>query len=251
MIRKEQDGISWLQYELLSDFQKLKHAVFLKNGGSSSGSFSSLNMSAYVGDCDQSVEKNRERAAACLECTQWTVPRCVHGTEVKEVSERESYDSYTCDGLITKTPGLGLLITHADCQSAIFYDPIEHALAAVHSGWRGSVSNIYAHTVLMMQSRYGSKPENLLVGVSPSLCPDSAEFIHYKKELPQHFWKYQIKENYFDFWQISRMQLKECGLLPDHIEIAELSTYHNSSDYFSFRREGKTGRHGTLALICT
>ncbi len=251
MIKKEQDGIFWKEFELLADFRELKHGVFLRQGGKSCGEFSSLNVSTSVGDCTQSVAQNRERLAACLGCTEWVIPKMTHGNKVLEVAQKNVLSPPVCDGVMTHVPNLGLLVTHADCQAAIFYDPVVRALATVHSGWRGSVANIYAKTVSAMKQTFGSKPENLLVGVSASLCPESAEFIHYEKELPREFWNYQTKKNHFDFWQISRMQLLQSGLLKNHIEIAEESTFFNKEEYFSFRREGVTGRHGTLALICT
>ena len=121
---------------------------------------------------------------------------------------------------------------YADCQIALIYDPVNHAAANIHSGWRGSVANIFQEAILGMQQNYGSHPSNLLVCISPSLGPDEAEFIHYRKELPEPFWDYQVRPTYFDFWSITEAQLQAAGILPHHIEIARISTHANSKDFF-------------------
>lgn len=145
--------------------------------------------------------------------------------------------------------GLGLTILHADCQVALFYDPIQHAITVTHCGWRGSVQNIYQESIAAMRSLYGTKAENLLVGISPSLGPSASQFIHYQRELPESFYPFQVKPLYFDFWAISKWQLRECGVLPHHIEIAEICTYSHPEDFFSYRRIKTSGRHATIASL--
>ncbi len=116
------------------------------------------------------------------------------------------------------------MIRHADCQATIFYDPEHNAIANVHCGWRGNVQNIYRATAFEMRKTFSSKPENILVGISPSLGPEKSEFINYRKEFPESFLPYEIKPTYFDLWAISRMQLEASGILPHHIEVASICT---------------------------
>ncbi|MBX9642076.1 MAG: polyphenol oxidase family protein, partial [Mycobacteriaceae bacterium] len=175
--------------------------------------------------------------------------RANHGKSIAVIDEHSPEEVVNYDGLITSTPGVTLMMRHADCQIALFYDPKNHAAANVHAGWRGSVANIYAETVQQMQQVYGSYPSDLLVCVSPSLGPDEAEFIHYRSELPEEFWAFQVRPTYFDFWSISEFQLQAAGILPHHIEVARLSTYSNPHDYFSYRRDKKTGRHATCMTL--
>jgi copper oxidase (laccase) domain-containing protein len=59
----------------------------------------------------------------------------------------------------------------------------------------------------------------------------------------------QKKAYYFDFWKISRWQLEEAGILPAHIQIAEIDTYVNEKDFFSFRKSTPTGRQSTVAFL--
>ena len=151
--------------------------------------------------------------------------------------------------MITQKTDLALMILHADCQAAIFYDPVHGAIANVHSGWRGNVKNIYLATIQKMARVFGSKPQDLLVEISPSLGPDNSEFRNYRTELPQEFWEFQVRPEYFDLWAIARHQLEQCGVLSHHIQIAEICTFANPQDYFSYRRDKIIGSHATLAKI--
>jgi len=172
-----------------------------------------------------------------------------HGIHIHTLHYDSPSEIDNCDGFITKERGIASLIKHADCQACIMYDPIQHIVANIHAGWRGSVQNIYATAIKQLGEQYNSQPENLLVCISPSLGPSAAEFSNYKEELPESMWEFQDRKHYFNFWEISRSQLIKCGILPHHIEIAEKCTYSNEEDYFSYRREGLTGRHGTIVLL--
>lgn len=222
----------------------LTHASFLRHGGVSKNSFSSLNFGATQGDDPKDVAENRRVACATLNVPKLASLYQVHSDTIVEASDQKP----KADALITNRPNIGLLILHADCQAAILYDPIHHALANVHCGWRGNVANIYRKTVERMHAQYGTNPADLLVAISPSLGPQAAEFKHYRDEFPDSLWQFQ-KENYFDLWALSRHQLEEAGVLSHHIEIAGVCTYSNPDDYFSYRRVKKSGRHGTIAML--
>ena len=173
----------------------------------------------------------------------------VHGADVIEVRPGEVGLVGEGDALIISQPGQAVMVKHADCQAALFYDPVEKVAAAVHSGWRGSVQNIYRVVVEHLRAAHRCRPENLLVGISPSLGPQKAEFVNFRTELPEPFWEYQVRPNYFDFWEISRRQLEVAGLLPHHIEIAGICTYSNPDDWFSYRRDRTTDRNGTVIQL--
>lgn len=247
MLRKKQGEIEWLEFESLQQFSKLRHAVFLRHGGVSSGPFASLNVSASVGDNPAAVRENRRRIEEIFPGRGLVVPRIVHGVDVEVVRSPFSVKK-NCDGLLTEKEGLSLLITHADCQAALFYDPIQHLLANVHCGWRGNVQNIYGKTVDLFKAR-GSCPENIFVCISPSLGPSKAEFMHYETEWPRSFWDFRVDNSRFDLWSLSRFQLEAAGVLSKHIEQASICTYEEKTDYFSYRRDKITGRQGTVAQL--
>jgi YfiH family protein len=248
MLRKECDGVQWLEFELFSDCRKLKHGVFTRHGGVSSDSFSSLNVSSSVGDDPQKTAINRQKIEKIIGSPLTRINMC-HGKIVKIIEEFPYTTNPVCDAIATHLPHIGLMITHGDCQAAIFYDPIKHVVANAHSGWRGSVQNIYGEVIKQMKERYGCCPRNLLVGIAPSLGPQRSEFINYRTELPEHFLKYQVKPAYFDFWHISADQLLESGVLPNHIQIAGICTYEHEGDFYSYRRDKKAGRNATVASL--
>ena len=245
MIRKEKEGVHWLEFELFQDIPGMVHAVFLRHGGYSKGQFASFNLSYHLGDDREYVKANLDKAKRLLGIERFFWGNQVHGAKVETV-DRQMKHIPECDGLATKSTSMGLMIHHADCQAAIFCDPVERVIAAAHSGWRGSVANIYSNLIAHMQKTSGSKSENLLVGISPSLGPQSAQFINYKTELPEFFWQYQVKPLYFDFWAISKQQLIDCGISPHHIEIAGIDTMSCPEDYYSYRYAKVRGGHGTV-----
>lgn len=250
MINKFQEGLQWLEFELLAPFQFLKHAVFLRHGGCSEGPFDSLNLSTSKGDHPNIVAANLAKVKKVLSIDRLAAAQQVHSDGIVFV-DNQSYNFLgSHDALLTQQLNIGLKVTHADCQAAIFYDPIQHALATVHCGWRGQVCNIYGKVVNAMAAKYHSKPENIHVAIAPSLGPQHSEFINYRNEFPEAFWKFQVKPNYFNLWAIGFWQLTQAKILVSHIQMAEICTYANPLDYFSYRRsKGATGVHGTIAVL--
>ncbi len=234
MKRKKKNGIVWLEFELLGLFPEVKQAVFLN---------------LELGE--KSSPENLKHALKLLEIEKGVKLKQCHKADIKEVRGVDQtlthFDDF--DGVVTNQKEIGLLIRHADCQGAIFYDPVNHALGNVHCGWRGSVLNIYQKIIIKMKTLYGTDPSDLIVCIGPSLGPENAEFKHYKEELPESFWEFQVRPTYFDFWEISRMQLTKAGVPKEQIEIAEICTYENHKEYFSYRRNKATPHHGTLVAL--
>lgn len=249
MQRKVKNGIHWLQFDLLADIPNLKHAVLLRHGGVSEGPYTSLNLGDHVGDNTEDVSNNLRKVVEVMEVSKLIYSKQCHGISINEIKSESIDNALQGDALTTVMSDIGLMIHHADCQAAIIYDPIHHAVANVHAGWRGNVQNIYSKVIQFMKDTYGSNPKDLLVCISPSLGPEHSQFINYRKELPEPFWDFQIKPEYFDLWEISRWQLTNAGVLASHIEIASICTYANPKDYFSYRRDHTTGRHGTFVAL--
>lgn len=247
MQRVSHGDLVYLTFDLLADCPRVAHGTFLRHGGVSEGPFATLNFGITQGDDPLHVAENVRRALTALNLTCYASSYQVHGRHVAEVAT--SGTTASCDGMMTRVSNLALLVQHADCQASLFYDPIHHALATIHCGWRGSVQNIYQETVDKMRALYSSNPADILVCISPSLGPDAAEFINFQKELPEHFWPFQIRPTYFDFWEISRWQLSQAGILPHHIEIAGICTYKETEDCFSYRRLKRSGRHATIGAL--
>jgi purine-nucleoside/S-methyl-5'-thioadenosine phosphorylase / adenosine deaminase len=254
MQRHQLNEIEWLEFELLSDLPKVKHAVFLRQGGISQGPYASLNTGLHLQDNSEHVQNNLQLIQNQLrtEVPNWShfvYGKGIHGKSISLVDQKSPQELIDYDGIMTAIPSLSLMMKHADCQVALFYDPKNHAAANIHAGWRGNVANIYRDAVQRMKGEFNSHPANLLVCISPSLGPDRSEFINYRTELPEEFWTFQVRPTYFDLWAIAEYQLQEAGILPHHIEVARLCTFSNSHDFFSHRRDKITGRHATCITL--
>ena len=222
-------------------------ATFSRHGGVSEPPYHSRNVGLHVGDDQARVLQNRALLKEELGLVRLVSAKQVHGESILHVdwlpAADEEHAEY--DALMTKIPGLGLMIQQADCQAVMLYDPEHGAVANIHSGWRGSVANIIAKTVAAMIAAYGTKPANLFAAISPSLGPCCGEFVNYQQELPPAFHGYQTQPNHFDFWAISRDQLRDTGVRSEQIEIAGRCTVCDGN-YFSYRREGVTGRFASV-----
>jgi len=228
----------------------LTGGFFTRHGGVSPAPFDSLNVSYGVGDDAERVECNRTRLKECLGLKSLISARQVHADRILSIGEPQmtDFEHAGYDALITNQPRVGLLIQQADCQAVVLFDPVNRVVANVHSGWRGSVANIIAKTIARMTVDFGSNPALLSAAISPSLGPCCAEFVHFLSELPKEFHGVQVRPAYFDFWAISRKQLQQAGVLPVQIKTAGVCT-RCDLNYFSYRREGKTGRSATVVAL--
>ena len=224
-------------------------------GGQSSKPYHSFNLSYGVGDTNASVTENRERLKRKYAIPYLLSARQIHGDSIflldEPLSKDREVDNY--DALITDQEGVGLLIQQADCQAITLFDPDRPAIAAIHSGWQGTVKNITGKTVALLSRKFGSSPSQIEAHISPSLGPCCAEFVNHALELPSSFLAFQETKNHFNFWKISSMQLVEAGLLEKNIQISGVCT-SCSTDYFSYRRacrngDGVTGRCATLISL--
>ncbi len=170
-----------------------------------------------------------------------------HGSFVAAIPPDEESSQY--DGVVTQEQNYALLVTHADCQAAIFYDPVTRSIGCIHAGWRGNVQDIYGKAILKMKDLFGTLPSNLFVGISPSLGPCCAEFLNHQQELPSQFLPFQVKSFHFDLWKISRSQLMKAGVPSDQIEIAQLCTRCHPMGFYSHRRDKTKYRHTTMVAL--
>jgi polyphenol oxidase len=234
-----------------SSLLPIPHGMFRRDGGISSAPFASLNFSDDIGDQQERVQANRTQALKALQLRGLISVRQVHGDQVLVAqpahlsNEAEGYDA-----IISTLPGIGLLIQQADCQAVLLHAPRRGVVAAIHCGWRGSVTDIIGKTIHRLQTTCGVNPADLRVAISPSLGPCCAQFIHYQQELPSWMHAFQVQPRYFDFWAISQHQLIAAGVPANQIDIAAVCT-RCDYNFFSYRRaryhnNGITGRNGSI-----
>lgn len=247
----------------LNTFPKLVHGVFSRSGGYSEGPFFGLNVGLNTGDDPDIVNRNRALMLSSIGLTRGLFLHQDHGTEIAVIkSEKDAADRvwngqgagpskiYNADAAVTNLKGLGLVIQVADCQAVVLYDPKKEVVANVHSGWRGSVADILGQCVDTMVTQFGCSPETIRAGISPSLGPCCAQFINFKREIPEKLWQYKEEERpYFDFWKISRDQLGAHGVLDEHIDTMGLCTRCRTDLFYSFRANKVTGRFAAVIAL--
>lgn len=246
----EKQKLEWLEFDLLEPYPHIAHGVFLRHGGTSKKHFATLNLGNTSGDHIDNVRVNRETVRKALDLPKILYAHQVHGASIHRIRIGKNDEKVpTGDALFTTEKNLGLAVTHADCQAAIFYDPAHEAVGIVHCGWKGSAQNIYARMVEEMHRELGTQAHNLIVCISPSLGPDHSEQKNYRQELPRELWDFQVQPNFFDYWAISTSQLTAAGVLEKNIEISGICTHCDEKNYYSYRRDKETGRHATIVAL--
>jgi len=137
------------------------------------------------------------------------------------------------DALIENTPGRLIAVKTADCVPILLVDPHHRAVAAVHAGWRGTAQRIAARAIQNMQTRFSSRPDDLLVAIGPGIGKCCYEV---GPEVAQQFVEFADSNRHVDLPAANRRQMADCGVAPDHIYTADLCTMC-TSDFHSFRRD--------------
>src|SRR5690606_32229018 len=124
------------------------------------------------------IRSNRAMVAEAMgvEESLFFMPSQVHKTRIVNVSNTTSKEDLAeTDALITNTTGVCIAVMSADCVPVLLYDRKNHAAAAVHSGWRGTVARILEKTLLEMQNHFGTKGADIIAGIGPSVSQDAYE----------------------------------------------------------------------------
>lgn len=218
-----------------------------------------LNLALHVGDDVSKVLRNRRAFAEAVgvDARRFTTCQQVHGSKVVQVTEELVGSGATdfantiadTDVLITNIPDVPLMLFYADCVPVLLADTVTGAIGLAHAGWRGTVAHIAVETVAAMQEAFGTKPQNLLAGIGPSIgacCYEVDDFVRNQASGYEEFFaakeggKYQL-----DLWGMNAKQLVDVGVLPANITVAGVCTNDNKELFCSYRAEqGKTGRMG-------
>lgn len=250
MIGVSENGTRRLLFAGLARLEGIRHGVFERRPGASPPPWDALNVSYAVGDEPGRVTRNRRAVAESLGARRLLFVRQVHGEEVALVDRTTDLAAWEgdhgpplADALVTDRPGVFLAVTAADCQPILIADPVRRVVAAVHAGWRGTARDLPGKTVQAMIERFGCDPQDLRVGIGPSLGPCCGELRSFRRDLPPALWKYRRGETaHFDFWAATRDQLIARGVPPGQIEVGGLCTRCHPERFFSYRAEKTTGR---------
>ena len=235
------------------------HGCSCRLNGESDVVAGTLNLALHVGDAVEKVLRNRRAFAKGLGVSAESFTTCqqVHGSRVVRVTEEligsgaQDFANTIADtdALVTNIPDVPLLLFYADCVPVLLADVETGAVGLVHAGWRGTVANIGAKTLAAMVEAFGSKPENILAAIGPSIgacCYEVDDFVRDQASGYEDFFapkgggKYQL-----DLWGMNAKQLQEAGVPAENIVVAEVCTNDNVDLFCSYRAEqGRTGRMG-------
>lgn len=266
---KEQNGFPMLVYPLLEQTGIVKHCFTTRQGGVSEGIFESLNLSFTRGDKKEAVEENFRRVAKALgtEYENFVFTDQTHTTNVKRVGKEDAGKGLTkergytdVDGLISNEPGIVLSTFYADCVPLYFVDPVHRAIGLSHSGWRGTVGRMGKVTLEAMKREFGTKPEEVICAIGPSICQSCYEIsedvaVEFKHEFHGHEEEILIEKGngkyQLDLWRTNELILLEAGVRQEHLAVTNICTCCNDKLLFSHRAsQGKRGNLGAfLALV--
>lgn len=222
-----------------------------RHGGISEPPFASLNLGLSTADTAVAVQENRRRVCFALGFSEASLAIAgqVHGAEVLHVTKPGLYPGY--DGLVTATPEILLAISAADCAAVLLADPVHRVLGACHSGWRGTVANITAHTLEAMEA-LGAQATHVHAFISP--CISTAHF-EVGEEVAVQFDETFVqrvpgRKPHIDLKAVLVAQLRTRGVPSGQIHVSRHCTYAETDLFFSYRAEQSiTGRMmGVLGL---
>lgn len=255
----ELDGLRIFQFDHLS-LAPITQAVVTRWGGVSQAPFAGLNVSTSVGDDPALVSQNMDRIFSAVGRPRTSLfdSWLVHGAGALVAGgPRPAGWGRPPQGdiILTNKPSVTLFMRYADCVPLVYVDPGKKALALAHAGWRGTLFRVAAKAVDEMRLHYGSRPEDLLVGIGPAISVKNYEVgSEVVAEVQAAFGTAgdllpRVGEStYFDLVAANRRVLEEAGVR--NIEAAELCTFENQQDWFSHRGSGgKTGRFGVLLAL--
>lgn len=237
------------------------HGCSTRVGGVSPAPYDSLNMGFTVPDDPAAVWENRRRFAACLgqENLTWYLSM-THGKEVARIDVKPPVPDakvtaprplYPADACITNVPGVPLNLTIADCVPVFFHDPKTRSIGLAHAGWRGTVAGIVKETVAAMSSAYGSRPDDVLVGVGPSIGPQKfevgpevvSEFRQAFPQNPELIVEGEGGKALIDLWRANCLMAFAAGVPEANVVVSGWCTVSHPELFFSHRRDrGRTGR---------
>jgi YfiH family protein len=241
---------------LLSAIPGLRHAFFTRDGGVSGGMYESLNGGIGSNDNPAHVLENRRRMAEQMgvEPEHFLSVHQTHSPDVIVASGPWQGPSRPlADAIVTRTEGLAIGATAADCGPILLVDPRARVIAAAHAGWKGALTGIVESTVAAME-KLGAERSGIVAAIGPLIRQYSyevgSEFVERFVEADAEnalFFIPAAREGHamFDLAGSIRMRLENAGVLM--IDDTGLDTYSDER-FFSYRRsvhrnEPDYGRH--------
>ena len=170
---------------------------------------------------------------------------------------REQVSTIKADAIVTHLSDIPIGIFTADCLPILIYDPEHRVVAAIHAGRKGTCQNIVNKTIMAMNLEYGCRPNDLVAGLGPGIrgcCYEIDESClrTFENKIPFEPPFVKNLENgkfLLDLYAINTREMKISGLFPENIFQCGECTCCSPMNFFSYRREGKTGRILTFIMM--
>lgn len=241
---------------LLGAAPGLRHAFFTREGGVSDGIYAGLNGGIGSNDDPAKVAENRRRMAEALGVApeRFLTVYQVHSPDVA-VAEApwDQASRPKADAIVTRTPGLAIGVTTADCGPILFADPAAQVIGAAHAGWKGALTGVLESTLQEME-KLGAQRDRVVAAIGPLIRQPSYEvgdeFVaRFTAADPAYAAFFTAAERpghaMFDLGGFIRMRLEAAGV--GMIDDLGIDTYPDER-FFSYRRtthrsEPDYGRH--------
>ncbi|MGB0732517.1 MAG: peptidoglycan editing factor PgeF [Pontibacterium sp.] len=228
----------------------VKACASTRLGGVSQGVFESLNLGDHVDDDPYAVAENRKRLLACvnLEQAQWL--QQVHGTDC--VSAQGDGVVRQADACFSNQANLACIVMTADCLPVLFCNKQGTQVAAAHAGWRGLAGGVLEQTLATF-----SPQDEILAWLGPAIGPSAfevgddvrdvfcAHFVHAEDAFVAH--AKSAGKWWGNLYQLARLVLNQSGVT--HIYGGDHCTFTDRQHFFSYRRDGQTGRMASLIWL--
>jgi YfiH family protein len=244
-----QGRLSIFKFESFKKHKNIAHFVTTKEG------WVSGNKPRFTGDSESIYAGFRnELAVSCeLDADQFVFPRQTHSDRVVDVTSENFINTIdNTDALITNVPGIFICVQTADCVPILLFDPVKNAIAAIHAGWKGTISRIAGKAVQQMTEKFGCNPSDIIAGIGPSIHMHAYEVgsevvSAVEASFGNHtaLLKPSMNEGraYFDLWEANQTVLMESGISEENIELMGLCSFEQADLFYSARRDGTdTGR---------
>lgn len=187
--------------------------------------------------------------------------RQVHGNDVYVLKDPDiSVDAVSqqeADAIVTHLTDCPIVILTADCVPIIIYDPVKHVTGVVHAGRLGTQKGIFSKVIGIFSREYGSHPRDLIVGMGPAIggccyeVDESCALPFFERgAVDSEYVKRAERGKFFlDLPEANRLEGCESGILRENIYSDGPCTSCENHRWYSYRKEGKTGRLITLVML--
>ena len=227
--------------------------VTTRNGGVSRSPYASLNLGDHVGDDPAAVATNRSRLSDILAAEASPVLlEQVHGTRVVDAAEHlASRTPPQADAAFSRQSGVCCAVMTADCLPVLFCDDSGSVVAAAHAGWRGLLAGVLEQTIAAM----AVPPATLLAYLGPAIGPQAFEvgdevrdaFAAADGASVAAFAPLSAGKWLADIYRLARLRLAAQGV--DRVFGGALCTVSDAQRFFSYRRDGRTGRMASMVWL--